>query len=159
MHECEVTCFTLSYTCAGLSYLIAKFAHTTCSATDYRLVVTLLNTLPPSSTFDMYVRLIRSVTMKGISLLMYEILTNAHFSRCALGLQRLFSSSFVQHTLCGIAYKELYSDKGIYQPGTPRKVQNFICILIIHYHINLAGINMYRIILSTALCGTKESNY
>ncbi|KAL5496651.1 hypothetical protein EMCRGX_G012983, partial [Ephydatia muelleri] len=42
--------------------------------------------------------------------------------RCALGLQRLFSSSFVQHTLCGIAYKELYSDKGIYQPGTPRKV-------------------------------------
>eukprot|EP00731_Ephydatia_muelleri_P006593 Em0003g841a len=52
--------------------------------------------------------------------------------RCALGLQRLFSSSFVQHTLCGIAYKELYSDKGI---------------------------NMYSIILSTALCVTKESNY
>eukprot|EP00731_Ephydatia_muelleri_P019481 Em0012g306a len=58
------------------------------------------------STFDTYVRLIRSVTMKAAVFI-----------------------KFVQHTLCGIAYKELYSDKGKYQPGTPRKVQNFI----VHY--------------------------
>eukprot|EP00731_Ephydatia_muelleri_P024486 Em0016g757a len=39
---------------------------------------------------------------------------------CTLGLQWLFSSRFV------LPYQELYGDKGIFQPGTPRKVTKTI---------------------------------
>eukprot|EP00731_Ephydatia_muelleri_P001801 Em0001g1801a len=40
---------------------------------------------------------------------------------CGDALQELFSCKYMSHIMCGIPIKELQGNKGIYQPGSPRK--------------------------------------